>query len=304
MRPILLAFAILFPVLTFGQVVEHFGNPDTKWNVADSYPNGNLQNPYFVETRTTIFGFVGDTLVNGRTWLKMYSTADSLFTSNLNFEGFIRSSTNHILKADANFYIDTLYQFNLSVGDSVNFDFGFYSENIPVIKIDSVLIGSAYYKTLDFAEPTGPNIFTIFKEKWIEGIGSIHGPLFPNRPEVFSTEMPDSLKLVCTESNGDNLYQHPSYSNCIINIILSLSTKDLSLVKVFPNPVQNEIWVSTDSYGDKKVSIRNQLGHLIHCELHDQPKFTIQFSKFKNGFYFMTIEENGEYQTWKLIKNN
>lgn len=300
----LLASILLLPIILFGQSVDHFTNLDSKWTVADTYPNANQQNPYFVETRTTIFGFIGDTVVNGKTWLKMYSTKDSLFTSNLNFIGYIHSSSNQTLKADSNFKIDTLYQFDLEVGDSVNFDFGLYSENIPVIKIDSMMISGSHYKTLHFAEPTGPNSFTVFKEMWIEGIGSIHGPLFPDHPEVFSTEIPDSMNLVCTESNSVSLYQHPSYNSCIVNVILGLDKNEISSLMVFPNPVQNEINVLTNSKGNKKVSIRNQSGQVVISQTREQSDFTIKFRDFPKGLYFMTIEENGEFHTWKLIKNN
>jgi len=292
------------PLLTYGQIIDHFSNTNSKWNVADTYPNANQQNPYFAETRTTIFGFVGDTLVNGEMWLKMYSTEDSSFISNLNFEGYIQSTSDQVLKADENFQIDTLYQFDLNVGDSINFDFGFYSEKIPVLSIDSVLIDNQYYKRLQFAEPTGPNAFTFFKEEWLEGIGSMHGPLFPDRPEVFSTEIPDSLNLICTASNGRSVWQHPSYSDCFVNIILGLTANDLSLFSVFPNPFQDEVSVSTASSKPKKVSIRNQLGQLVHFEIHDRPNFNIQVSELQNGLYFITIEENGKYLTWRVIKNN
>jgi hypothetical protein len=39
-------------------------------------------------------------------------------------------------------------------------------------------------------------------EIWIEGIGSIHGPLSPHNPRKFSEEIPDSLMLTCTCVNN------------------------------------------------------------------------------------------------------
>lgn len=294
---------LLLPTVTFAQSVDLFANADSKWTVAETYPNANPQNPSFAETKTTIFGFSGDTAVNGKTWLKMYSTKDSLFTSDLNFEGYIHSSSNHTLKADSNFNIDTLYQFNLDVGDSVKFDFGPFSQKIPVIKKDSMLIGGSYYQTLHFAEPTGPNGFTVFEEKWIVGMGSVHGPLFPDRAEVFSTEIPDSLNLVCTRSNNVTLYQNPSYNSCIVNIVLGLDKPERSSIKLFPNPVSHQINVVTEIQGKKKVSIRSQSGQLLLSETHEQSNFTVEFRDFPKGLYFVTLEVNGEFKTWKLLKN-
>ena len=291
-------------MLSFGQVIDHFSNSDSRWNVADTYPNANQQNPNFVETRTTIFGFVGDTVVNGKTWLKLYSSNDSLLSANLNFEGYIYSDANLVLKTDTNFQIDTIYKFDLSVGDSINFDFGFYSEYIPVVNIDSIQINNQYHKRFHFAEPTGPSAFTVFNEKWIEGIGSIHGPLFPLQPELFSTETPDSLTLVCTKSNGNNVWQHKSYNNCIINIVLSIDKNELISFKIFPNPFQNEITFICNDLELKELFIYNELGQEVIVNSWNDSNNKIDLRSLKNGIYFLTLKVNNRSETMKLIKNN
>ena len=67
---------LTFPMLLFGQVTSHFNNLDSKWNVAKTYQNANMQNPNFVATTTTVYGFQGDTLINSDLWFKLYSTSD------------------------------------------------------------------------------------------------------------------------------------------------------------------------------------------------------------------------------------
>ena len=106
---------LLLPSILFGQVINHFDNLDSKWNVAKTYPNGNQQNPNFVETKTTIYGFQGDTIVNSEQWFKIYSTNDSLFQNDLLYRGLLRAENSKV------FYLDTLNQldaidFNLRKG--------------------------------------------------------------------------------------------------------------------------------------------------------------------------------------------
>ncbi len=63
------------------------------------------------------------------------------------------------------------------------------------------------YNVYHFDEPLWlENFFSYLNEMWIEGIGSIHGPLFPHKkPRRFSNEVPmtgDSLILTCSYANG------------------------------------------------------------------------------------------------------
>jgi hypothetical protein len=55
---------LVLPTLLWGQMINHFDNSDSKWNVARTYPDANQQNPNFVATTTTVFGCNGDTLIN------------------------------------------------------------------------------------------------------------------------------------------------------------------------------------------------------------------------------------------------
>jgi len=235
---IFIIFSFL-PVLLLGQKINHFDHLVSKWNVARTYTAANQQNPNFAATTTTIFGYQGDTLINNEQWLKLYATKDSLFQNNLVYQGLTRSENNRVLYLDATNQLDTLYDFNLNVGDSVLFNlFGDYPEKLPVTSIDSIQLNGEFYKRFKFAEPS-IIAFDELNEVWIEGIGSIHGPLFPNFPVKFSQEMPDSMLLTCTTFDNLLVYQNSSYSDCYINIVLGLETPEainFSLVG------ENKIW--------------------------------------------------------------
>ncbi|MEO6903731.1 MAG: hypothetical protein ABI315_11385 [Bacteroidia bacterium] len=73
-------------------------------------------------------------------------------------------------------------------------------------------------------------------EIWIEGIGSIHGPLFPIDPCKFLTEIPDSMMLTCTNVNTQKFWHHPSYKSCYMNIVLDTKNIEDTKLTTFPNP--------------------------------------------------------------------
>lgn len=155
---------IIYPLFLCAQTVNHFENESSKWFVADTYPNADQQNPNFVQTTTTVYGFEGDSATQGELWLKTYSSADPAFLTGLEYEGLIRYSDGYVMFQDASHTVDTIYNFNLEVGDSMLFDFyDMYSEYLEVEAVDSVEINSQMFKRLSFAEPTVIQAFTDLK---------------------------------------------------------------------------------------------------------------------------------------------
>jgi hypothetical protein len=305
MKTKFLLFILTIPTLIFGQVTNHFDNLDSKWNVAKTYPNGNMQNPNFVATTTTVYGHQGDTLINGDLWFKLYSTSDSLFQNNLVFKGLTRTANNRVLFLDTSNQLDTLYDFNISLGDSVLFNlYGQYPEKIPVINIDSIQINGQFYRRFHFAEPTLINAFDLLSEVWIEGIGSIHGPIFPNFPIKFSTEMPDSLILTCTNSNNQQFWQHPSYNSCYLNIVLGLDNKTKNDLSIYPNPVQDNLNIKLTKTDNYEINIFNSTGQKLIGKTINSDILTIDLTTLNDGIYFIMVDSKTERWTHKLIKKH
>lgn len=141
MKTIIIFSTLLLPSILWGQVINHFDNLDSKWNVAKTYPAANQQNPSFVATTTTVYGFQGDTLINNEQWFKLYSTSDSTFQNNLLNRGLLRSENSKVLYLDTLNQLDTLYDFSLNVGDSVHFNInGTNPEWLQVLHVDSIQI--------------------------------------------------------------------------------------------------------------------------------------------------------------------
>jgi hypothetical protein len=75
-------------------------------------------------------------------------------------------------------------------------------------------------------------------------------------------------------------------------------------ISVFPNPASNSISVLNYSpYKTKKVIIRNSIGQIVYTE--EKEFKNISISNLANGIYFVEISltENPEKQTIKLVKN-
>jgi len=295
---------LFLPTLLFGQKTNHFNHLDSKWNVARTYPAANQQNPNFVATTTTIYGYRGDTLINNQQWFKLYATNDSLFQKNLVYQGLTRTENNRVLYQDATYQLDTLYDFDLKVGDSVLFNlFGKNPEKIPVTDIDSIEINGETCKRFRFAEPK-IIAFDEFNEVWIEGIGSIHGPLFPHFPVKFSQEMPDSMLLTCTYSDSQQRWQHPSYSACYIQIVLGMKTQEDFNFNVYPNPFSERITIENNRKEIFDLTILNSSGQIVRKMKISSIPETIDLTELTNGIYLLRINSKEINTTIKLVKNH
>jgi hypothetical protein len=290
--PILLAF---LPIQSFEQAIDHFNSEASHWYVA---------RVLYYETRSTNYGFIGDTLVNNEIWLKLYSSSDSSFNVNVNFLGYIHSSNNMVLYKDLSGNLDTIYNFNLNIGDSVFFDLGPKAQKIAINNIDSVIINGLYFNRFIFDEPIGPNNFTIFDERWIDGIGSIHGPLFPYEPGEFATEWPDEMDLTCSFSEGIQYWNNPSYNDCFINITLGLDDLSLTGYNIYPNPFKDFIIIENNNPKSDitDVEIFSIQGNKVFSVNLSVKKQRIILDYLPIGVYYIRINQNGSYITKAVVK--
>jgi Secretion system C-terminal sorting domain len=303
MKKLLSLLLIVSTFSMFGQNTIWFTDPNATWNVASTYPHANPQNPNFVETTTKVFGYLGDTLIGSEYWSKMYMSPDSNFQSDLIFIGTVREINGVVLFNDTTSIIDTIYNFNLNIGDSVayNFDFGEYY--LKIENIDSIEINGEYYKRFYFQEP-GLGFFYL-NEVWIEEIGSIHGPLFPNNPRVFQTEIPDSIYLTCYKSNDVVIWNNPNYENCYINIVLSTNELKDEPINVFPNPFFDKLLIEFpgNEKGEHDISVFDVYGNLIiKTTMNQNRHFEINLSFLENSIYIIQIESDKKVFRQKIIK--
>lgn len=214
-KKFLLLLIILFSITSFGQ---NFNSSDIQWSVAKSNPHTSINYPSFIETITKIHGYLGDTIIDNLPWQKLYAADDYELSENLEFLGLIRQENSFVCYLNDDLDLDTIYNFNIEVGDSVIYRNWQNEFSITVESIDSVMTDIGYKKRIVFETINWG--FSELSEVWIEDIGSVHGPLFPIKARLFETELPDMLDLLCCNWGEVMLWSHPDYNDCIINNML------------------------------------------------------------------------------------
>lgn len=299
----LLLFGMLLALHAHAQLVQ-FADTTAQWYVADTYPNGSMQDPGFTETLTTAYAYDGDTLLGLDQWSLMQSApqAGSALPSTI---GFARAVGDVVLFRDTLGVIDTLYDFSLLPGDSV-----FYPEPIGgyvrVEEVSSIVVAGVAHRVIAF-EPFLEQVPSFFVERWIEGIGSVHGPLFPRYPRNFETEVPgDSLRLTCFKRNDVLLWTHPDYPDCVTNIIQG--TDDLSGsdrgISIWPNPGAQELLVGSGGMPIASVLLCDAQGSVVLQHTAPQGSNTINTSALASGLYTVRVfVRDGSIVTRSWIKH-
>ena len=182
-----------------------------------------------------------------------------------------------------------MYNFDLTVGDSVFYELGVYPDWIYVEEIKTIQINGQDYRKFIFSEPNTIG-FVQLNEQWIEGIGSIHGPLFPNTPGGFSGEIPDSLILTCTFVNSQEFYDHPGFSDCFVNITLGIENQEAINLTIYPNPVSSILTIESSQKLTSDLEIFNSNGKLVKIIKAYGSELKIDVSSFENGVYFLHFE--------------
>ena len=297
-----LVFGMLLALQAHGQLVQ-FADTTAQWYVADTYPNGSMQDPGFTETLTTAYAYDGDTLLGLDQWSVMQAApqAGSALPSTI---GFARAVGDVVLFRDTLGVIDTLYDFSLLPGDSV-----FYPEPIGgyvrVEQVSSIVVAGVAHRVIAF-EPFLEQIPSFFVERWIEGIGSVHGPLFPRYPRNFGTEVPgDSLRLTCFKRNDVLLWSHPDYPDCVTNIIQG--TDDLSGsdrgISIWPNPGTDELQVAWESRSIRTVILSDLQGRTVLQHTIGQAPGSLNTSGLAAGVYtLLVIGQDGSRATGKWVR--
>ena len=297
-------FLFFLYLVSYGQSLDYFSSDSSRWYVRSIYPNANEQNPYFTETRTTVYGYQGDTLIDGVTWHKLFTSFDSSFVKSLNFIGYINSAQGIVLFQDRNFAIDTLYNFNLEVGDSALYRFdGSDSACITIQEVDSVQIDSLYHKRFIFNRISRP-LCCFLDEVWIEGIGSVFGPLSPKFTYLIDTEMNRSYGLTCLFYRDELTWHNELYDNCFKQVILKVLNLETSKFKLFPNPFQDSFTATSAYSSDGIIEVVNINGEIIRSYQTRANEFTIELSEIPDGIYLVRLRINNIVITSKIIKSN
>ncbi len=239
MRLVQLCVALLLTAPSVAQNVIRFDDEGGAWYVADTYPQGDMENPNFIGTTTVRYFADGDSIVAGEAWGRLFMQPTTDPPPAAQFQGLVRQDGDVVLFLDAEAVMDTLYDFRLQPGDSMHYVSPWYDTYLPLLAVDSILVQGVYHRVFHF----GQFFLTLeeaLSDTWIEGIGSIHGPLAPRMPSTlgYNFGMPDSTRLTCYAQQGVTLWDHSGYPECVVNIALSLEEQaDIGhQISIHPNP--------------------------------------------------------------------
>ncbi len=262
---------------------------------AQSFPEENS-----VAWRGVVYGIAGpipfaevmcgDTTINTIKYNKIYQV-------NYNFDGTVYNTFYHactrvdgqkvwVIAGGAN-QETLLYDFGVEVGDTLHlqvvgddWDIDYYTESVEEIMIEGSL-----HKKIRFQTSYG------IPDVWIEGIGSIMGPL--GRGFFVVDAQP---ALTCYLENGTVIYKVEENQTCESGLTCAVITsnqeaKAFSEVEIFPNPASEAIWVHMAGLqGDFELSIFSAGGQRMSDQIvQGAQRVRINTSDLSPGFYLLKL---------------
>ncbi len=232
--------------------------------------------------KTEYFKFENDTIINGsEIYKKIYMSRDQI--SWWEGGGFIREDSGNIyINSSAGDNIKQLYTFNIEAGDKI------YLYPSDPLNVDSVVVKNMLGIDRKY--------FYIFPEiVWIEGIGSLQGPLEP-----FGVFLGGGfLVLLCVHEDGVLIYQNPDYPDCKVTSSAEFNSKNKKLIELFPTS-SGLLRLSLLNGSKGEISIYSPEGkHLFKSRITERE--TEICAPFEGLMLFKFVNEKGEVQTGKVL---
>ena len=188
-----------------------------------------------------------------------------------------------------------LFDFNLSVGDTIHhayrddgIDYIYNPTDITVEKIDSVLVGTVYFKLFKLHNVTGDYIGSL-----IEGVGNTAG-LF----ELLEGSLLGYNHLRCFSIKNITKY---GAGQCILTTDVNEKNTIENSIWVFPNPTNGKVQLIVNKENVSFYEITNILGKCVAQALLINEKTEINIAEQKNGIYFLKVyDKNGNSMVKKL----
>ncbi|MGE0021018.1 MAG: T9SS type A sorting domain-containing protein [Draconibacterium sp.] len=245
--------------------------------------------------------FEGDTLLNDRTYTKIWQSNDSLGI-NWDLTGLIREVENRVYYH--NLYDDSwndllLYDFSVQTGKSMllsSVGSPGQFENMKVTSVDSVEINGTKRLRIQLSDGTGSDI-------WIEKIGSLQGII--NRC-YFEPVKIDRI-LLCVSENGNTIYTNEEYPECFYTQSNFTNNKQFTthgLIKIYPNPFNDLITIDYQGSEAAVLEILSAHGKLVFkMELNNSGSSRVNFPSLPAGLYLVKLKTGNKTLTEKILKN-
>ena len=287
---------IFITISTKAQEINYFAD-NPKWRISTACAIGGYE---CVSYHDYVCYINGDSLIDSKVYKKLYRYGqryESYFLPGpipdwcnndvSYFEGpfgFIRQEQKRIYIRNY-LGIDTLlYDFDLSLGDTLPITWNQEYEDIVVVDIDSVLIGTLYRKKYHTAQE---GVFA-FENQIIEGIGHLNGFI-----ESYLIVFECNSSLNCFSLNDTTYFQTSSNQSC--NFDVSLDEVSEIDIKAYPNPVKNYTRIQFDNSTNESYELKvfNIDGKLVKSYPSvTESEVLFERAELSSGLYFVEILRN------------
>ncbi|MDW5290227.1 T9SS type A sorting domain-containing protein [Formosa sp. PL04] len=120
-----------------------------------------------------------------------------------------------------------------------------------------------------------------------------------NLPTGFDPSDFVNIVATATDANGNT-----SEFGIGTDVTLSISQNEITGLKVYPNPVSNQLFIKSPTSENYTLKVMNALGQLVFSEKNHEYSIALDVSNLSKGLYFLNITSGvGNIQTIKFIKN-
>ncbi len=265
----------IFIVFITNAFAQSFVKENKIWSVATFDEDHNY-------IKTEYYKFENDTIINGsESYKKIFISRDQ--KSWWEGGGLIREDSGNIyINSSAGENIKQLYTFNLEVGDKV------YLYPSDPLNVDSVVVKNILGVDRKY--------FYIFPEiVWIEGIGSLQGPLEP-----FGVFLTGGFEvLLCVHEDGVLIYQNPDYPDCKVTSSVEYNSNNKKLIELFPTSA-GLLRLSLLNRSKGELSLFSMEGKkLLNSKIVERE--TEICAPAEGLMLFRFVNEKGEVQTGKVV---
>jgi hypothetical protein len=281
-------------------------------------------------TKNIYYTICGDTVIDGNVYYKLYTTLDTVLCGdNLKyFLGLFRQDGQkvyftpyHRLNYPYSDYLGTehlLYDFGVSIGDTVHIDYGFryyfwqdnygrqgdyhsFTEYEPIDKqliVSNIEMGEDGMKKI-YLESTGEYGYEY--DIWYEGMGSPLGLFRSGEMHGVLDGYDFGFSLKCFKHNDIVKYVDNSDCNkCFCQNYVNIQENTINKIKIYPNPTIGELRVSGDKLHLDCIEIFDVYGRKQESRKRKaEDGMVLDISPLQSGIYFLKIDN----QIVKIIKN-
>ncbi|MCP4442381.1 MAG: T9SS type A sorting domain-containing protein [Aureispira sp.] len=207
---------------------------------APPIPMGIIVCDYTAHYRT-----LGDTLISGDLYTKIYVNYDSSIvsssTSVYDFAIYEDPNKEVWTRRSNDTMSHLLYDFGASVGDTICSTIHFFPPSVCniVTRIDTINVGGTLRRRMELTLSTDP--FAGPSTVWIEGIGNVDAP-FMGVDFISSHIVPKDPELVCFHENNQKIYGNfTGNGTCHCQVILPIEKIKQTNIEltVAPNPAKD-----------------------------------------------------------------